>query len=358
MATKMELADLELLDAPADDTQRVAVLEAPGRMSLSWAKIPEPGPGEVRVKIKYVGICGSDVEAYRGTRRPEFMSMPARLGHEVAGTIDAIGPGVGGLQLGDRVACRYVWGAFAQYIICRPFNVKVVPPSMPMKEVSLIEVLPGVIHAADLAEITPSKHVLITGQGVSGLVLTQVFSLCSPRSLVVTDLKEKNLELARRYGATHAVRVPDPDTSTMRAIRSELGDAYADGFDVVVPGLLEGEGMIDALDALATSGRIVMYGCIGVCHAPFDFFKLHRKRGSILSTEPRSDRAMRDYFDRGVGLVSDGLVNTEEMITDILPLERVQEAFALRDGSMSSESIHVLVDCENASDLARTRDAG
>lgn len=355
MATKMQLAELELLDAPADDTQRVAVLDEPGRLSLGWAKIPEPGPGEVRVKIKYVGICGSDVEAYRGTRRPEFLSMPTRLGHEVAGTIDAVGIGVTGLRAGDVVACRYVWGAFAEYIVCRPFNVKVVPPSIEMEEVSLIEVLPGIIHAADLAEVTPTKRVLIMGQGVSGLVLTQVFSLYSPRELVVSDLKPRNLQLARSFGATRTVQVPSPDTPTMQALESSWGGAFADGFDVVLPCLLEGAGMVDALDCLATSGRIVMYGCIGLCHEPFDFFKLHRRRGEILSTEPRSDLAMRDYFDRGVGLVADGLVNTREMITQVLPLERVQEAFAHRDGSAQSESIHVLVDCEDATAKARAQ---
>lgn len=57
-------------------------------------EIPEPGDGKLRVKIKWGGICGSDVEAYRGTRRPEFISFPARLGHEVAGVIDKMDPNV------------------------------------------------------------------------------------------------------------------------------------------------------------------------------------------------------------------------------------------------------------------------
>jgi threonine dehydrogenase-like Zn-dependent dehydrogenase len=303
----------------------------------------QPGPGEVRVKIKYVGICGSDLEAYRGHRSPEFMSTPARLGHEVAGTIDRLGDGVVGLLVGDRVTCRYVWGAFAEYLICRPFNVKRVDATrIPMLEISLLEILPGVIHAAELARITPHSTVLITGQGVSGLVLTQIFRLFSPRVLAVTDLKDRNLELARSYGATHTYKIPSEHAATMDTV----GKDFPDGFDVVVPCLLDGDGMKDALEAISIGGRIVMYGCIGPC-SNFDFFRLHRKRGEIYSTEPRTDLQMRELFDKGIRLAEDGLLDTGGMVTHIYPITRVDEAFALRnDKSSASDAIHVLIDCD------------
>jgi threonine dehydrogenase-like Zn-dependent dehydrogenase len=340
MATTMSMAELKLVPANTPNSQKVAVLDAPRSISIKHALIPEPGDGEVRVKIKYVGICGSDIETYRGTRKPEFVSTPARLGHEVAGYIDKVGPNVEGLRVGDKVACRYVWGAFAEYIVCKPFNVKVLPEAFPLKETSLIEVLPGVIHTGELAKIDPGRTVLITGQGVSGLVITQVLKLYSPKALVVTDLRDRNLELAKKYGATHCYKLKDERASTMDAVRKD----FPDGFDVVVPCLLEGDGMVDAVDCLSLGGKIVMYGCIGVCNIPFDFFKLHRKRGEIYSTEPRRDIDMRRFFQEGVQMVLDGLVNTSEMITDILPLTEVDRAFKLRDGH--NASIHVLIDCE------------
>ena len=203
MATKMAMADLRLVDCVGDNTQRVALLDAPYQMSVRNALIPEPDETEVRVKIKWVGICGSDLEAYRGTRAPEFISTPARLGHEVSGVIDKVGAKVIGLKEGDKVACRYVWGAYAEYIVCKPFNVKVLPPDFPMLEISPIEVLPGIIHAAELGKIDQSKNVLIMGQGVSGLIMTQVISQFSPKNLAVTDLSPRKLELAKKYGATH-----------------------------------------------------------------------------------------------------------------------------------------------------------
>jgi threonine dehydrogenase-like Zn-dependent dehydrogenase len=138
MATKMVTAKMELVPEGTPNSQRVAVIEDVELIGMRYAKIPDPADDELRVKITYVGICGSDLETYRGTRAPEFASIPARLGHEVAGVIDKIGKTVVGLNVGDRITCRYVWGAFAEYIVCKPFNVKVLPPTFPMLETSLI----------------------------------------------------------------------------------------------------------------------------------------------------------------------------------------------------------------------------
>lgn len=341
MATLMQMAELKLVNADHPHAQRVAVLHEPHRIEMAHAEIPEPDDGEIRVRVKWVGICGSDLEAYRGTRKPEFISTPARLGHEVAGVIDQVGPNVVGVSVGDQVTCRYVWGAFAEYIVCTPFNVKVMPSHFPLIETSLIEVLPGVIHTAELANIRSNTTVLVTGQGVSGLVLTQVLKLYSPKALVVTDLKDKNLELAKNYGATHTYKIPTPDTPTMEIV----GKDFPDGFDVVIPCLLEGDGMVDALDCCHLGGHIVMYGCIGVCNQPFDFFKMHRKRATITSTEPRRDIDMRRFFQESIQLVLDGLVNTSEMVTHTFSLEEIAEAFKLRNDK-SSDAIHVLIDCE------------
>lgn len=341
MASKMQIADLSFVPAGSPGSQRVAVLEATEKIVIRHAEIPRPGPDELRIKIRYVGICGSDVETYRGLRKPEFMTLPARLGHEVSGTIDAVGGNVHTLKVGMKVSCRYVWGAFAEYILCRPFNVKVVPDDFPDEEISSLEVLPGILHAAELARIGPNTRVLITGQGVSGLVMTQVIALFSPKQLVVTDLHDKNLALAGRYGATATYRIPTQHTPTMDI----LGTDHPDGFDVVIPCLLEGNGMVDALHACAFGGRIVMYGCIGSCEEPFDFFKMHKKRVDIYSTEPKSDIAMRRFWQEGLQLVKDGLVNTVDMVTHRFTLDRVAEAFQLRDDKSAGGAIHILIDC-------------
>ncbi|QQO10980.1 zinc-dependent alcohol dehydrogenase [Breznakiella homolactica] len=343
MPTKMKFAEFEYSDDfTAPGTQRVAILEKPFRMKVVAAKIPEPSDDELRIKIKYVGICGSDLEAYRGNRKPEFISFPSRLGHEVAGTIDKVGKNIRGLKPGQKVTCRYVWGAYAEYIVCRPFNVQVVPDDFDMKDISLIEILPGVIHAAELSQCDSGRTVLITGQGVSGLVLTQVMALYSPKELVVTDTKDRNLELAKKYGATRTYKIPSETTPTMDILEKD----FPDGFDIVIPCLLEGASVADAMACARTAGKIVMYGGIGICHEELDFFKVHRMRLEILATEPKRDIDMYRYFKEGIALVKDGLVNTGEFIDRIYPLSEIQEAFDIRNDK-SNDVIHILVDAEN-----------
>ncbi len=338
--TKMTQPRLDILETGGPGTQKAAVLDAPFKIRLAHAKIPDPGPGEVRVKIHYVGICGSDLETYRGTREPEFISFPARIGHEVAGVIDDVGKGVIGLHNGDPVCLRYVWGAFAEYLVCKPFCVQVVPKDMPLIEASLIEILPGVIHAAEIGEISPNKNVLIMGQGVSGLIMTQVIARYSPRNLVVTDLFDRKLKLAKGFGATHTYKIPTPDTPTMEVVKKD----FPDGFDVVIPCRLEGDAMVDAIDACAQNGRIVMYGAIGKCNKPIDFFKVHRKRIDIFSTEPKRDIDMRRYWDEGLRLVTSGLVNTRDIITHVIEIEDIDHAFQLRD-KPDNDVIHVVIAC-------------
>ena len=88
-----------------------------------------------------------------------------------------------------------------------------------------------------------------------------------------------------------------------------------------------------------------MYGCIGVCGKPIDFFKAHRKRLEFYLTEPRRDIDMRRFFQEGIQMVQDGLVNTSEMITNVFSLEEIDKAFALRNNSPEG-TIHVVIDCE------------
>ena len=341
MPTKMKFAQMEYVEENSADSQRVAILEKPYSMKLARAKIPEPGDDELRIKVKYVGICGSDLEAYRGLRKPEFISFPARLGHEVGGVIEKLGKNIKGLKVGQKVTCRYVWGAYAEYIVCKPFNVQVIPDEFDLLDISLIEILPGVIHAAELSKCDSGRTVLITGQGLSGLMLTQVMSLYSPMVLAVTDLKDRNLEFARRYGATHTYKVPSPDTPTIDVVKED----FPDGFDIVIPCLLEGASIQDALACTRTGGKIVMYGGIGTCKEPFDFFKVHRQRVEILSTEPKRDIDMYRYFKEGISLVRDGIIKTWEYIDKIYPLSRIQEAFEERDDK-NKDSIHIVIDVE------------
>jgi threonine dehydrogenase-like Zn-dependent dehydrogenase len=205
----------------------------------------------------------------------------------------------------------------------------------------LIEILPGVIHTAELSQINSGTTVLIMGQGVSGLMLTQILALYSPAELVVTDLKDRNLALAKTYGATKTIKIPSPDTLTAEF----LADDYPNGFDVVIPCLLEGDCVMDAINTTRIGGKVVLYGGIGTSKIPVDFFKVHRKRVEIISTEPRRDIDMYRYFKEGISLVTDGLIQTNQYIDRIYPMKDIQKAFEERMDH-TNDIIHILIDTQ------------
>ena len=107
MATKMQMPVFTYVDQDDGNCQRVAVMTAPYHMELRLARIPDIAEDEVLIRMKYVGICGSDLEAYRGIRSPEFVSIPARLGHEVAGVVVKTGSKVQGIAEGDEDSAKY-----------------------------------------------------------------------------------------------------------------------------------------------------------------------------------------------------------------------------------------------------------
>lgn len=348
MVRKMIVPEMEWTDHHSEGTQQVAVMEKVGDIDIKYAKIPHAKDNEIRVDVKWVGICGSDLEVYRGARTPEFLSYPMRLGHEVAGIVDEVGSHVVGLKVGDHVALRYVWGAFAEYITCDPFSAVLLPKDFPLMHGSLIEITPTILNGMERAEISQAKNVLIMGQGVSGLQLTQVAHLYSPRNLVVTDLFDEKLTLSREFGATRTYRIPSQDTPTMDIV----GKDFPDGFDVVIPALLEGDAIIDALDCCAQNAKLIMYGGIGKTSKTIDFFKMHRRRVDILTTEPKRDIDNHRLLREGRDMVLNGLINTERTVTNIFPLSQIARAFKLRNHTQA-DVIHVMIDCDATHDDGR-----
>jgi L-iditol 2-dehydrogenase len=130
-------------------------------------------------------------------------------------------------------------------------------------------------------------------------------------------------------------------TRTITRLPTKL-EAQPEGFDVVIPCLLEGVCVADAISCCRIGGNAVMYGGIGVANLPFDFFAMHRKRAEMLSTEPKRDIDMYRYFKEGISLVKNGSVRANEYIDRIVPLEEIQQAFETRV-DVDNDIIHVLI---------------
>jgi L-iditol 2-dehydrogenase len=213
---------------------RVSVLAGPGRLELSERPVPRPGPGEVLVSVRSVGVCGSDVHYYRHGRIGDFVVRgPLVLGHEASGRIVEGGPGVDPGRVGARVAIepgaacgrcaackagRYnlcpdmrffatppVDGALAEYVAVRSDLAFDLPDGVSDDAAALLEPLSVGIWAAGKARITAGSAVLIAGAGPIGLVAAQVARARGATTITVTDVAPRRLAAALRNGATAAL---------------------------------------------------------------------------------------------------------------------------------------------------------
>jgi len=318
---------------------RAFVLEQPGVLRPIETPVPTPAPDQVRIKIAYVGICGSDVETYLGHRRPEWLGDPPILGHEAAGIVDQLGAHVVGLQIGDRVMAS-TWGAFSEYVCCRPESVMKLLPEIPLIQGSLIEVLHGVMQVAQRCGVGPAHDVVVLGQGVSGLQLTRLLALNGCRRLIAIDLFDEKLALAREFGATHAIN------AQRERVVDRILEICGGGADYTVVATCSGNDVSAAVEWTRAHGKIVLYGGIGPCDG-IDFFQVHGKAISLIkeSTDLRGVLERRRMWREGMQLVADGLLPTQRLRTHVFPLERLPEAMELR-GTPRPDVIHVLI--ENA----------
>ena len=216
-------------------TNRAAVLYAPGDLRVEDRPTPEPGPREVLVEVAAVGVCGSDVHYYEhGRIGSHVVRSPLVLGHESAGRVVALGAGAAKHAVGDRVTlepgvpcgrcrecragrynlCRDVRffatppfdGAFANFVTIHEDFAFTLPDSVSDEAGALMEPLSVGIWACRKAGVAPGDRVLITGAGPIGLLALQCARAFGATEVTITDVSDERLELARRLGATRALR--------------------------------------------------------------------------------------------------------------------------------------------------------
>ncbi|EOV0644896.1 Zn-dependent oxidoreductase [Cronobacter turicensis] len=203
------------------------VIKQPNQLEIETRALPQPGAGEVRVKVKLAGICGSDSHIYRGHN--PFARYPRVIGHEFFGIIDATGEGVAPSRLGERVAvdpvisCGHCYpcsvgkpnvctslavlgvhrdGGFSEYAVVPARNAWVVPDDIPDEHAVMIE--PFTIAANVTGQVNPGAQdiALVYGAGPMGLTTIQVLKhVYQVKQVIVVDRIEERLEMAQRSGA-------------------------------------------------------------------------------------------------------------------------------------------------------------
>lgn len=185
---------------------RAAVLEGPGLIRIEEVPLPEPGSGEVRIRLEGCGVCASNLEPWAGQ---EWMTYPGEaggLGHEGWGVVDALGEGVDGLAPGDRVVALS-YRSFAEYDVARGDMTVRLPPELDGKPFPG-EPLGCAFNIFRRSDIRAGQTVVIIGIGFLGAVLTKLATDAGARVIAISRRPE-SLDLARHYGAAETIPMHD-----------------------------------------------------------------------------------------------------------------------------------------------------
>ncbi|HSM57583.1 MAG TPA: zinc-binding dehydrogenase [Candidatus Sulfomarinibacteraceae bacterium] len=329
----------------------------PGNLAVRDIPEPDPGPGQVRIEVKAAGICGTDLHIYKD----EFKTRPpVVLGHEVAGRIDRVGPGVEGLTPGDRVTtetyfstcgrCRYcrrgrnnlclerrsigsaVDGGFTRYLVVPAQNVHHLPPNVDFEAGALTEPLACVVHGVlSRPSVRPGDVAIIAGPGAIGLLTLQLVKAAGATAVVLgTGRDGARLQLASELGADHALNVEEEDPAHL------LGDITVEGLgaDVVYECSGAGPAARQLLRCVRRRGRYVQIGLFG---RPISW-NLDQVCYKELAVSG-SNASVPQAWIRALQLMAQGVVHTDVLITHRFDITQWEEAFALFDSKQGVKTL-------------------
>ena len=318
---------------------KALVIERPRHAAVADVAQPEAGPGEVLVRVAASGICGSDVEILEGRRPAPYVRYPIIPGHEWAGTVDAVGADVSGIEVGapvvaegfracgDCARCRegrtnlceaeYAEtgfthpGACAELVSVPASLVHVLPDGADLEAAALLE--PAACVAGGLLEVDlrPGLSIAVVGSGTLGLLAVALLRLVSPRRLTLVGTRAARLALGRDLGADETLAADDALPS---------GE-----FDLVLEAANRPEGAQVALRLARRGGTVVLEGISGVEEPALtaDLISLGNLRVQGIFG------ASRAAWRWVVELFAAGQLDPSPLVTHRLPLERHDEAFAL-----------------------------
>lgn len=326
-------------------------------LELRQVPVPTPGPGEVLIKIHKTAICGSDVHIYKWNQWAQsHVKPPQVIGHEYVGEIAELGAGVSGLHVGQRVSgeghitcghCRSChsgniqWcnahvgvgvdrdGAFAEYVCIPARNVIIIDESIPEEIVSFFDAYGNATHTALMFRLV-GEDVMISGAGPIGVIAAGICKYAGARRVVITDMNEYRLDLARKMGVDAAVNVAKDD---LHAVMHELN--LTEGFDVGMEMSGSGAAFNQMVSVMRTGGQIAMLG-LGDKPVTID---MNRVISKGLTLQGISGRKMDNWHQMSY-MVQGGL-DLSPVITHRFHYTDFQKGF---DAMMSGNSGKVVLD--------------
>jgi 2-desacetyl-2-hydroxyethyl bacteriochlorophyllide A dehydrogenase len=334
----------------------VVVCREPGTLVIEQRPVPEPGPGEVLVRVRRVGMCGTDMHIYRGVQ--PYLSYPRVMGHELSGEIvetpegSDLKPGepvyvVPYFSCGECSACRkersncclfltvlgvHRDGGLAEYV-CVPERFVFSARGISLDEAAMIEFLAIGAHAVRRADIKPRQRVLVSGSGPIGIACA-LFAKLRGGEVVVVDSRPERLALCRDKLGIAQVLNPSPELAA--SLSTITG---GDMFDVVFDATGNPQAMEQGFRYIAHGGTYVL---VSVVNADIKFSdpEFHKREATLLG----SRNATAEDFALVLKSMRAGLIPTGELRTHRVSL---QELPAIMDRWLKPESqvIKAMVDC-------------
>lgn len=342
-----------------------------GRKDVRVVDVPEPptpGPGEVKIRVEWCGICGSDLHEYLAgpifipSAEPHPLTgskAPIILGHEFAGEIVEVGTGVENFKAGDRVApdaCQVCWdcyhckrmnynmceklaftglmtdGAFAEYVNVPAYTLYKLPDNISYEEGALIEPIAVGIHAVRQAPVVEGNTVVVLGAGTIGLVTLQAVRAAGASKVFVIEMAKARKEFASKMGAT---AVFDPkEVDVVAKVKEATGGL---GADVVIECIGNEKTAPLAVQLARTSGKVVLVG-IFERESSLNFFDVVATEKHIIGS-----LAYNGEFATAIDLLNDGRLNAKPLITGKISIDDIVEKGFEELVNRKDENIKIIV---------------
>lgn len=323
---------------------RAAVLHPGGGLEIEERPVPEPGPDEVLVAPRMVGICGSDLHYYKEGRIGDWRVLqPHVLGHEFSAVVEKVGPDTDTAPVGTAVAvepivpcrecdaCRrdvynlcasfrftgspHTDGALQESVVVSARGLHPLPPDMSFEMGALVEPTSIAVHAVRRSGLRPEETVTIIGAGPIGLLILAVCRAYGAGAIHITDIDPARLKIAEALGATSTVDVRGMEPAEIRQCTDRLGPHIA--FEAVGnPRTLE-----TAMHLVRPGGRVVAVGVNIKERIPFNLMLAQSKEATVIPIY-----LGRNAFGEAIELLASGRIEAEQLISHRFPLERAAQA--------------------------------
>jgi L-iditol 2-dehydrogenase len=309
---------------------------------------PIPGPHEALIRVRSVGVCGSDIHYYQdGHIGAQQITEPLILGHEYSGIVEDVGSQADRSLIGKRVAvepgipCLHCeWcrtghynvclgmsfpggpghdGALREYMTVHAGFCFPIPDSMTLEEAAMIEPLAVALHTVELANLKPGETAAVLGLGPIGLLVAQVLRFAGAGAIYGTDLLDYRVQAGLRYGIDQTFNADTHDT-----VEAIAQATHKRGVDVAFDCARSSKTPNLACRVARPGGRCVLTGISGEEYDPFPVGIARRKELNL-----QFCRRFRFNYPAAISLVSTGRLEVRSLITHSFPLDQSKQAFDL-----------------------------